>query len=449
MAFAQGKTGRAFSLNGRSSSAEIAASPDLDMEHRPGFTISAWLKPTDVNGFHPIMEWYSTNAPGSGIGCQLRLARRPGTQGELVGVVVDMEGHYHVLKSPEGAVVNDRWQQVALTYDQASGAGALYLNGRIVSQARWKSFAPKTKGNLWISRRVDSSAESWTANTFFAGLLDEVAVYNRALSAGEIKGAFGRDQPEEETQTESLPGIDDAVWLKLDRGNYDRFREALKKTPAVLIVRPSRFSLAANPGIGTHWGWADGKMANLGVSFSELVSYGYNEKAAWDERMLTRTEFPPNWAHGHLTNTFDLICTLRVRPQERLQAKIKEFIRQEFGIAWHPETRNVEALLIKVKDEQILESKISRVFSDSQSFAELAGEWENYFGKPVLDETGLTNRYDRKLGLIPAAYAPGRTKNLEANNAFLGQYGLELVSTNRPMEWLALETTNHAVPSAQ
>jgi Flp pilus assembly protein TadD len=43
------------------------------------------------------------------------------------------------------------------------------------------------------------------------------------------------------------------------------------------------------------------------------------------------------------------------------------------------------------------------------------------------------------MGLIPAAYIPNRTKDLDANNAFLAQYGLELIPTNQPMEWLALE----------
>ena len=237
--------------------------------------------------------------------------------------------------------------------------------------------------------------------------------------------------------------IDDTFWLNLDRKNYPHYREELQKAPHMLVVRPTHYDLnqLSHTGIGMHYGWIDGKLANLCVSFSELVSYAHTKQAVWDPHLMVRTEFPQEWHDGQLTNQFDVIDTLRVQPVERLQAYINQQLKEQFGLAWHRETRDTEVLLIKVKDSQLLESKINRVFANSRSLSELAGDWENYFGKPVLDETGLTNRYDRKLGLIPAAYVPNRTKDLDANNAFLAPYGLELVPSHRPMEWLALERT--------
>jgi uncharacterized protein (TIGR03435 family) len=650
MTFAEGKVGRAFSLNGSGSYAKVPFNSSLDMESRDGLTLSLWIKPSDVSGFHPILEWYSSTTRPLGIGSQLRLGRNAKSQGVLEAVIVDMNGHYHVLQSPPDAVVANSFQHVAVTYDQASGTGILYLNGHVVAQSRWKSFPPKTKGDLWISYRPFSHPGDFTYNTYFAGLLDEIAIFNRALTAGEIqtyydavltgrnlqssqptptiaattfvnpdvlgkllnedqrlmaqwtdskfqrffdartfagwsnneraglerrlidtlkgprsdeyyqainslaalrstKGLpalrelafdrrekdnrdrwmcvralgllgdkqsapemihllyhynvntrwwaqislvrltgqnFGKDwkawgnwwnshngqppfnpeiirwsktQAEPDKLAESLdegdrkfleniggessevssPTIDDAFWLNLDRNNYQRYREGLQKAPEALIVRPTHYNLnqLSHTGIGVHWGWIDGKSANLCVTFSELVSYAYTKQAVWDPHLMTRTEFPQE--HVGMTNQFDVIDTLRVQPVERLQAEIKQQLKEQFGLAWHREIRDTEVLLIKVKDPQILESKISHVFADSQSIHELAGEWENYFGKPVLDETGLTNRYDRKMGLIPAAYIPNRTKDLDANNAFLAQYGLELIPTNQPMEWLALE----------
>jgi uncharacterized protein (TIGR03435 family) len=679
MTFAEGKVDRAFSLNGSSSYARVPFNSSLDMENRDGLTISAWIKPANVDDFHPIVEWNSTAVPPLGIGCQLRLGRNPKSQGQLTAIIVDMNGHYHSLESPMGAVVNDRFQHVAATYDKASGAGILYLDGRVVAQSKWESFAPKTKGDLWISRRPTDQPNNWTYNKFFAGLLDEIAIYNRALTAGEIQTYFGavrtnenlqsnqplgyeanhlggvrtneslqsaqptptiavtdlagsnalgnllnedqrlvaqwtgrkfqrfldertfdgwsnndraglerrlidtlkgprsdeyyqaintlaalrsanalpvlreiafdrrekdnrdrwmsvralgllgdkqsapemihllyhynvntrwwaqislvrltdqnfgkdwkawgswwnshngqppfnpeiirwsKTQAEPDKLAESLaesdrkfleniggkrsqtgsPVIDDAFWQNLDRKNYQRYREGLQKAPEALIVRPTHYDLnqLSHTGIGAHYGWIDGKMANLCVSFSELVSYAYTKQAVWDERLMTRTEFPQELI-GKLT--FDVIDTLRVQPVEKLQAEIKQQLKQKFGLSWHREIRDTKVLFIKVKDPQLLESKITRVFADSQSIPELAGDWENYFGKPVLDETGLTNRYDRKLGLIPAAYIPNRTKDLDANNAFLAQYGLELVPTNQPMEWLALERVKNDKPS--
>jgi hypothetical protein len=650
MTFAEGKVGRAFSLNGSSSHAKVPFNSSLDMESRDGLTLSLWIKPSDVSGFHPILEWYSSTTLPLGIGSQLRLGQNAKSHGVLEAVIVDMNGHYHVLRSPPDTVVANSFQHVAVTYDQASGTGILYLNGRVVAQSQWKSFPPKTKGDLWISCRLFSHPGDFTYNTFFAGLLDEIAIYNRALTAGEIqtyydavrtgknlqsgqstpaiaattfvnssalgnllnedqrlmgqyterkyhsffdertfdgwsnneraglerrlidtlkgprsdeyyqainslaalrstKGLpalrelafdrrekdnrdrwmsvralgllgdkqsvpemihllyhynvntrwwaqislvrltgqnFGKDwkawgnwwnsqngqppfnpeiirwsktQAEPDKLAESLdegdrkflkniggessevssPTIDDAFWLNLDRKNYQRYREGLQKAPEALIVRPTHYNLnqLSHTGIGVHWGWIDGKLANLCVTFSELVSYAYTKQAVWDSHLMVRTEFPQEYVG--MTNQFDVIDTLRVQPVERLQAEIKQQLKQQFGLAWHREIRNTDVLLIKVKDPQILESKITHVFADSRSIPELAGEWENYFGKPVLDEPGLTNRYDRKMGLIPAAYIPNRTKDLDANNAFLAQYGLELIPTNQPMEWLALE----------
>ena len=51
--------------------------------------------------------------------------------------------------------------------------------------------------------------------------------------------------------------------------------------------------------------------------------------------------------------------------------------------------------------------------------------------------------------LIPAAYVPNRTKDLDANNAFLAQYGLELVPANQPMEWLAMERVKNDKPATR
>ena len=187
MTFAEGKVGRAFSLNGSSSYAKVPFNSSLDMESRDGLTLSLWIKPSDVSGFHPILEWYSSNTLPLGIGSQLRLGQNARSQGVLEAVIVDMNGHYHVLRSPPDTVVANSFQHVAVTYDQATGAGILYLNGRVVAQSRWKSFPPKTKGDLWISCRPFSHPGDFTYNTFFAGLLDEIAIYNRALTASEIQ----------------------------------------------------------------------------------------------------------------------------------------------------------------------------------------------------------------------------------------------------------------------
>jgi len=74
-----------------------------------------------------------------------------------------------------------------LTYDKTTGMGRLFLNDRIVAEENMGILTPNTTGPLFISRRPSDQPGDWTYNTFFGGLLDEIAVYNRALSPEEIQ----------------------------------------------------------------------------------------------------------------------------------------------------------------------------------------------------------------------------------------------------------------------
>jgi hypothetical protein len=200
VSFAEGKVGRAFSLNGFNSCLRIPFNPSLNVGEGDGLTITAWIKPSNVSGFHPIIEWNPSAIMTGVIGVQLWIGHRPDSQGVLLANIVDADGGHHFLVSPPGVVVNDRFQHAAVTYDKASGIGVLYLNGAVVAQSQWSSFVPLTKGDLWISRRPTDHPGDWTYNKFFAGLLDELAIYNRALPASEIQSLCT-----EENNGEPLP----------------------------------------------------------------------------------------------------------------------------------------------------------------------------------------------------------------------------------------------------
>jgi len=187
--FADGKVGRAFSLNGFSSWMKIPAGPSLDVGKGNGLTIAAWIKPSNVVSFHPILEWNSVTQ----LGVQLWLGHLPQQHGELFSNLVDDEGNAHSLNSAQGVVVTGQFQHVALTYDKASGVARLFVNGRVVAEQNLGSFTPQTSYDLLVSRRPGDHPGDWTYNAFFAGLLDEIALYNRALSVSEIQAACQGD----------------------------------------------------------------------------------------------------------------------------------------------------------------------------------------------------------------------------------------------------------------
>ena len=63
ISFEEGKVGRAFSFNGTTSTITIPASQSLDVGMDGGFTIMVWIKPSDVNGLHPIAQWSNHDSP--------------------------------------------------------------------------------------------------------------------------------------------------------------------------------------------------------------------------------------------------------------------------------------------------------------------------------------------------------------------------------------------------
>lgn len=236
--------------------------------------------------------------------------------------------------------------------------------------------------------------------------------------------------------------IDDAYWLHLDRRDSLKYREQLKAAPQVLVVRESHYAFNPTNGMGMHYGWLDGKLANLHITFSELVGYAYAKTGSWEQRQYARTEFPEKWTRGQWTNKYDVIVTITNQPKETMQVEARKFLKQQYGLAWHPETRATEVLLIRARDPQLLQSKASTDFPRSKAISELAGELENYFSRPVIDETAATNRYDKTLEEVPARWVNGRTTDLEANNRFLAAFGLELAPAKRPQEWLVMERVN-------
>ena len=226
--------------------------------------------------------------------------------------------------------------------------------------------------------------------------------------------------------------IDDAFWLKLDRRRPDKFRAQLRAAPQALMIRETHYAFNPANGMGMHYGWLDGRLADLDITFSELVACAYGNDYA-------HTEFPEAWTDGHWTNTYDVICTLTNRPKETFQAAAKEFLKQHYGLTWTLKTKDTAVLLIRAEDPPLLSSQTTRDFAHSESIPELARDLENYYSQPVIDETATTNRYVNRIGEVPARWVNGRTTNLASNNQFLAQFGLELVPTNLPQKWLVLE----------
>lgn len=73
-------------------------------------------------------------------------------------------------------LVTTKWYHVAFTYNYVSGSANVYINGVNRGNGSFSNFVPSSVP-LWVGK---------VADLYFKGIIDEVRIYNRALSAEEI-----------------------------------------------------------------------------------------------------------------------------------------------------------------------------------------------------------------------------------------------------------------------
>jgi hypothetical protein len=178
--FALGRVGQAFSFNGTSSYVQIADNPNLHFTN--ALTIEAWIYPTTLSGTHNIVskwDWPGVNAQVS-----YTTAVNPGGQlGFGVCNVGNCSSYPGVLST--NLIPVNQWTHFAATYD--GSYLRMYVNGVCQNQTAYNGGIFPGTNDLLIGAAVASRGQIISP---FAGLIDEVAVYNRALSATEIAAIY-------------------------------------------------------------------------------------------------------------------------------------------------------------------------------------------------------------------------------------------------------------------
>ena len=82
-------------------------------------------------------------------------------------------------------IPGDRWQHIVVGH--TGSTKFLYLNGSLVSEIPSEQIQYSTEKRLSIGRWEYSNAESYGGRRYWAGAVDDVRTYNRALSPAEIE----------------------------------------------------------------------------------------------------------------------------------------------------------------------------------------------------------------------------------------------------------------------
>ena len=183
ISYAAGEVNAAFHYTNGSGYVQVPAAPSLNVGQGAGFTIEAWIQPADIQNEIPILEWqYNTNNGYSGSMFWISVQGAGGLYANLT----ESNNISHELTTLPG-ILTTNYQHVALTYDKASGVASIYRNGIIVASANLGSFTPNTSGNLLLGERTFLNGNPVF---HYAGNLDEMSLYSRALSSNEIAAIY-------------------------------------------------------------------------------------------------------------------------------------------------------------------------------------------------------------------------------------------------------------------
>ncbi|MHC4626225.1 MAG: LamG domain-containing protein [Planctomycetota bacterium] len=170
----EGKYGPGLQFNGQDNYVEVPAASSLDTD--ADVTVAAWINWIDAgDGWLAILANGQQNGPWENYGLFVNRA------GGFLYFTLSLDGGHVTQSAPNGVVGPGEWLHAAATWDGSNAR--VYVNGELVlEQAQTGTLVPPGLP-LRIGHRNASSH-------YFNGSIDEVRVYNHALTEVEILAAM-------------------------------------------------------------------------------------------------------------------------------------------------------------------------------------------------------------------------------------------------------------------
>ncbi|HET6226685.1 MAG TPA: LamG domain-containing protein, partial [Bacteroidia bacterium] len=189
-----GMANQAYSFDGVSSYLNMGNPTALQINNK--ITVSVWINGNvfnDANSgvFHPILSKQSANtAIPKGYQLAQSFYSAFSICSEYACGATSPNGQYHSFQNPGSALTVNNWFHLVLTIDDK--VLTFYQNGvnvglNVTSQFQENILADGSLGDLLIGATTILSA---TPNRFFNGIIDDVIIYNRALSATEVNQLY-------------------------------------------------------------------------------------------------------------------------------------------------------------------------------------------------------------------------------------------------------------------
>jgi hypothetical protein len=182
--YESGMVGQGFSFNGVNSYVQIADSPSLDLTNE--FTIELWYKDTGTTGtYFGLVNKRPLTVGACNFGIQI-MTGNPG--GLRVLFEESTSGTFQISSySPAPAV--GVFHHVAATYRQSTATQVevkTFIDGQLVKTATLSGNLANTVNHEPVTIGCDNPV----GGDFIKGIIDEVSIYNRALSTNEIAAIY-------------------------------------------------------------------------------------------------------------------------------------------------------------------------------------------------------------------------------------------------------------------
>lgn len=173
--YASGKAGRGLVFDGINDFILVPHDPSQNITG--ALTIEGWIKPTANSASEPTI--ISKRSPDNTL-CPYVLYL---TAGGHIAFASRNGGAWAIYIAPAAVTLN-QWSHVAVTIggDQLR----LYVNGQPVVQSAFTMIRPEVTGVLSIGAAINTAFPESSPAGSFPGSIDELALYNRTLTGGEI-----------------------------------------------------------------------------------------------------------------------------------------------------------------------------------------------------------------------------------------------------------------------
>ncbi len=260
--YTAGKVGQAFSFNG---GAGILVSDSAGLRPATQFTIEGWIKTPGI--LEGSMAGFIVARSGNAFTGYELLVGTASQAGRLRFTINGGIGGADLFST--NSVTDDSIHHVAATYDGTMMR--VYLDGVLDGQLAFNEPIVYQPGDpLWIGRREFASIPG-----YFIGLIDELSIYNRALTASEIAGIYAAG-----SSGKCLRRIN---WFKIAGGGGEstntthRLRGTVGQHDAGGPLTNNSISL-----VGGFWQAADEADAGCVPMYSGMVSWWRGEGDATD-----------------------------------------------------------------------------------------------------------------------------------------------------------------------